>query len=229
MSTSENTSTKRIFMPYNILSNISLNSSLYYINQITPQSFVNLSNTPSLTSQIKTVANSTTDFASAKAYSAYSTYASQQTIIADPISPGISVATTSTDEAQKPSSGQKPLSPQDLANNRFILKSVNDTPFIPLNNSKLPELSFDENLQISGAMGNYFSGKATLSGDQLKTQGLAMTRVLSHNPQLNELDVQLGKMLSDGAQISFDGYELTLKSNQYTLTWMLAAPQYFRY
>ncbi|MCS3430652.1 META domain-containing protein [Klebsiella sp. BIGb0407] len=210
-------------MPHNALSNISLSSSLYSIYQVAPQALVNLPANQSFTSKINTAAHSTQAFASARAYSGYSSYTSQQAIIANPVDPGFSVASKGTHEAQKP------LSPQDLVNNRFILQSVNGTPFVAKNKEKIPELSFDENLQMSGVMGNYFSGKATLSGDQLKTEGLAMTRMLSHNPQLNELDVQFDKMLNKGAKISFDGYELTLKNNEYTLIWMQAAPQYFSY
>lgn len=74
-------------MPYNALSSVSMNSSLYAINQIVPQAFVNLSDTPSFTSQIKTTTNSTKAFASAKAYSAYSGYSNPQTIVAHLVNP----------------------------------------------------------------------------------------------------------------------------------------------
>ena len=78
-------------MPYNAPSSISMNSSLYPINQIGPQAFVSLSDTPSFTSQIKKTTNSTQAFASAKAYSAYSGYANPQIIVADPVNPGFNL------------------------------------------------------------------------------------------------------------------------------------------
>jgi len=92
----------------------------------------------------------------------------------------------------------------------------------------LPELIFDDKPQVLGAMGNYFSGQTTLNGEQLKTKSLAMTYILSSEPQLNELDDRLSKILSTGVQVSFDGYQLMLENNQYILTYLLAAPQYFR-
>ena len=122
-------------------------------------------------------------------------------------------------------SEQKSLSAQDLENHRFVLQSVNGTPFVAKENANLPELSFGDKLQISGAMCNRFFGQATLSGDQLKAEGLGMTRMMCGEPQLNELDNQLGQMLSNGAQVSLNGQQLTLKNGQHTLTYTLAKPQ----
>lgn len=122
-------------------------------------------------------------------------------------------------------SAQKSLSAQDLENHRFVLQSVNGTPFVASESGKAPELSFGEKMQISGAMCNRFFGQATLSGDQLKAENLAMTRMMCGEQQLNELDNQLGQMLQAGAQISLNGQQLTLKSDQHTLTYTLAKSQ----
>lgn len=122
-------------------------------------------------------------------------------------------------------SEQKPLSAQELANHRFVLQSVNGTPFVAKDNTNVPELSFGDKLQISGAMCNRFFGQASLSGDQLKAEGLAMTRMMCGEPQLNELDSQFGQMLSSGAQLSLNGQQLTLKNDQHTLTYTLAKSQ----
>ena len=122
-------------------------------------------------------------------------------------------------------SEHKALSAQDLENHRFVLQSVNGTPFVPQETGKVPELSFGEKMQISGAMCNRFFGQATLTGDQLKAEGLAMTRMMCGESQLNALDNQLGQMLSTGAQISLHGQQLTLKSDQHTLTYQLAGSQ----
>ena len=122
-------------------------------------------------------------------------------------------------------SEQKSLSVQDLENHRFVLQSVNGTPFVATEGGNVPELSFGDKLQMSGAMCNRFFGQATLSGDQLKAEGLAMTRMMCAEPQLNELDNQFGQMLSNGAQVSLNGQQLTLKNDQHTLTYTLAKPQ----
>lgn len=123
------------------------------------------------------------------------------------------------------SSEQKTLSVQDLENHRFVLQSVNGTPFVATETGRVPELSFGDKMHISGAMCNRFFGQASLHGDQLKADGLAMTRMMCGEPQLNELDNQLGQMLSTGAEVSFNGQQLTLKTGQQTLTYRLATPQ----
>jgi len=120
---------------------------------------------------------------------------------------------------------QKSLSAQDLENHRFVLQSVNGTPFVAKEGANVPELSFGDKLQLSGAMCNRFFGQATLNGDQLKAEGMAMTRMMCAEPQLNDLDNQFGQMLTSGAQISLNGQQLTLKNDQHTLTYTLAKPQ----
>lgn len=122
-------------------------------------------------------------------------------------------------------SAQKTLSAQDLENHRFVLQSVNGTPFVATETGKLPELGFGDKMQISGSMCNRFFGQATLNGDQLKAEGLAMTRMMCAEPQLNELDNQLGQMLHTGAQVSLNGQQLTLKNEQHTLVYTLTNAQ----
>ncbi len=122
-------------------------------------------------------------------------------------------------------SEQKSLSAQDLENHRFVLQSVNGTPFVAKEGVNVPELNFGDKLHISGAMCNRFFGQATLSGDQLKAEGLAMTRMMCAEPQMNALDNQFGQMLGNGAQVSLNGQQLTLKNDQHTLTYTLAKPQ----
>lgn len=122
-------------------------------------------------------------------------------------------------------SEQKTVTAKDLENHRFVLQSVNGSAFVAQDSARIPELSFGDKLQISGAMCNRFFGQATLNGDQLKAEGLAMTRMMCSEPQLNELDNQFGQMLSNGAQVSFNGQQLTLKNDQHTLTYSLATAQ----
>ncbi|MBS0847411.1 META domain-containing protein [Citrobacter sp. JGM124] len=122
-------------------------------------------------------------------------------------------------------SGQKNLVAQDLENHRFVLQSVNGSPYVAKDSGKVPELGFGEKMQIFGAMCNRFVGQGTLNGDQLKAEGLGMTRMMCDDPQLNALDNQLTQMLNNGARISFNGQQLTLERDQYTLVYTLARPQ----
>lgn len=205
-------------MQNNISSNTSLSSSRCYIDRTEAQTSGHKPENLSLTSQVKTATHSAEILASTR------TRAGLQTSVSNPVSPPISVATTSTDETQKQSSGKELLSPQDLANKSFRLQSVNGTPFVGQNDSSSPPLRFDANLKISGAMGNFFLGQATLNGDQLKAKCLGVTRMAPRTQQLGQLNVQISEMLRAGAKVSFDGYQLTLTSGQYTLTYLLATP-----
>lgn len=120
---------------------------------------------------------------------------------------------------------QKTLSAQDLENHHFVLQSVNGTPFVAPESGRVPEIGFGENLQLSGSMCNRFFGQATLQGDRLKAENLAMTRMMCAEPELNALDNQLGEMLHQGAQITLSGQQLTLKSEQNTLVYRLTNGQ----
>lgn len=120
---------------------------------------------------------------------------------------------------------QKPLTAQDLQNHRFVLQSVNGTPFVATESGRVPEIGFGENLQLSGSMCNRFFGEATLQGDRLKAENLAMTRMMCAEPELNALDNQLGEMLQQGAEVTLNGQQLTLKSDKYTLVYTLTNAQ----
>ncbi len=50
-------------------------------------------------------------------------------------------------------------------------------------------------------MCNRFSGEGKLSNGELTAKGLAMTRMMCANPQLNELDNTISEMLKEGAQV----------------------------
>lgn len=187
-------------MQNNIQSDTSRSFSLHYTNSIGTQPSGNQPGNLSLASQIKAITNSTENLDSLR-------------ILDDP---------QTITAAQ---SGQIPLLPQNLVNRRFVLQSVNGTPFVAKKYAKVPELNFDDKLQVTGIMCNYFSGKATLSGNQLQAENLAMTMMSCNETQLNKLDGQFTKMLSTGAQVCLNGQQLALKSGQYTLTYLLVEPQ----
>ena len=111
---------------------------------------------------------------------------------------------------------------QDLQHHRFVLESVDGKPLVVKNTKRAPELSFGENMHISGAMCNRFMGQATLENNTLKVKGLGMTMMLCVEPQLNDLDHRINDMLTAGANVSLANQQLVLKSGQHTLTYKLA-------
>lgn len=109
---------------------------------------------------------------------------------------------------------------EQLQHHRFVLTSVNGQP---LNTGDKPlELSFGEEMYVSGNMCNRFSGKGKVSDGELKVKALAMTRMLCADPQLNTLDATLGKMLREGAQVDLTETQLTLATADQTLVYKLA-------
>ncbi|EQT62291.1 heat-inducible protein [Escherichia coli] len=101
-----------------------------------------------------------------------------------------------------------------------MLESVNGKPVTSDKNP--PEISFGEKMMISGSMCNRFSGEGKLSNGELTAKGLAMTRMMCANPQLNELDNTISKMLKEGAQVDLTANQLTLATAKQTLTYKLA-------
>lgn len=109
---------------------------------------------------------------------------------------------------------------EQLQHHRFVLTSVNGQA---LNTQGKPlELSFGENMYVSGNMCNGFSGKGSISGGELKVKALAMTRMLCSDPQRNTLDHTLSTMLRDGAQVDLTENQLTLATADQTLVYKLA-------
>ena len=109
---------------------------------------------------------------------------------------------------------------QDLQHHRYVLQTVDGKPLTGI--KRMPELSFGENMHISGAMCNRFMGQATLENNTLKVKGLGMTMMLCVEPQLNDLDHRINEMLTAGANVSLANQQLVLKSGQHTLTYKLA-------
>ncbi|WP_105719620.1 heat shock protein HslJ [Cronobacter dublinensis] len=112
------------------------------------------------------------------------------------------------------------ITPETLQHHRYVLQTVNGAPLDATR--RVPELSFGEKMHVSGSMCNRFVGQGELHGDTLKVNGLASTRMLCAEPQLNELDKLIGEMLSQGATVSVEKQQLTLHYRQYTLVYKLA-------
>lgn len=109
---------------------------------------------------------------------------------------------------------------EQLQHHRFVLTSVDGQELKP--GEKPLELSFGEDMYVSGNMCNRFSGKGKISDGELKVKTLAMTRMLCADPGLNALDSTLSKMLRDGAQVDLTESQLTLATADRTLVYKLA-------
>ena len=119
--------------------------------------------------------------------------------------------------------GKASVQPEQLTSHRFVLENVNGKA---VKNTKTPpEISFNalsdislvNNISVSGAMCNRFSGQGKLSEGELKVKTLSMTRKLCSEPQLNELDQAIGDMLRKGAQVDLTEDQLTLATADKTL------------
>jgi len=111
--------------------------------------------------------------------------------------------------------GKASVQAGQLEGHRFVLESVNGVAIKP--SAVPPEMSFGEKMAVSGVMCNRFSGQGKLSEGELKVKGMAMTRKLCSEPQLNELDATIGDMLSKGAQVDLTEDQLTLATAEKTL------------
>lgn len=118
------------------------------------------------------------------------------------------------------SSRSDTLKPEQLANQRFVLESVNGQP-VQLT-GPLPEISFDQDLRVSGKMCNGFTGQGKLSGGELTVKHMGMTMMLCVEPQRNELDHTINTLLSNGVQVDITNNQLTLATASQSLVYKRA-------
>lgn len=124
--------------------------------------------------------------------------------------------------------GKASVQPEQLQGHRFMLvnvdgKAVTGTAAQPeISFSAQSDISLVKNITVSGTMCNHFNGQGKLSDGELKVNGLAMTRKLCTEPQLNALDQTLGDMLRKGAQVDLTEDQLTLATAEKTLTFKRA-------
>lgn len=124
--------------------------------------------------------------------------------------------------------GKASVQPEQLQGHRFMLENVDGKAVT--GTAAQPEISFSaqsdislvKNITVSGTMCNHFHGQGKLSDGELKVNGLAMTRKLCTEPQLNALDQTLGDMLRKGAQVDLTEDQLTLATAEKTLTFKRA-------
>lgn len=107
----------------------------------------------------------------------------------------------------------------DLMHHRFVLIKSNDQE---ISSDEQAELIFGEKMTITGKMCNQFSGQVTLNNDNIKGSGLAMTKMLCSDEQLNQLDYILTQLITNGAEINLTNNQLTLKNNENELIYQLS-------
>lgn len=120
--------------------------------------------------------------------------------------------------ACKPASATtKELTDQDLMHHRFEVVSLNEKPLSTQKDTP-SEISFNEDMNITGKACNRFRGKATLAKGVLTMPNAAATRMFCAEEDLNKLESALFAMLSKGAKISLEGEQLVLSDKDNVIT-----------
>jgi Heat shock protein len=114
--------------------------------------------------------------------------------------------------------GNTKVTAQDLASNTYVLQSINGTSFT--SRERTPEITFQENMRVSGQTCNRFMGQGQLKDGTLQVAEMASTMMLCADPQLNTMERDLAAMLRAGAAISLDGKNLTLSRDGITYVYL---------
>ncbi|MEE8728593.1 MAG: heat shock protein HslJ [Rahnella inusitata] len=108
----------------------------------------------------------------------------------------------------------------DLQHHRFELLSV-DGQTVPAAQGRIPEIEFGEKMHVSGKMCNNFFGQGELQNSVLTVKGLASTRMLCSDENLNKWDQVIGEVLNNGAALNLQDHKLTLTQGKHTLVYRL--------
>lgn len=114
----------------------------------------------------------------------------------------------------------KPVTESDLLHHNFALQSVDGVAVKP-HRGNGPNIEFGETMYVSGAMCNRFFGNGQLRDGILTVKGLASTRMLCPDPQLNQWDAMIGDVLGNGAKVTLSAQQLTLSGSDHTLVYKL--------
>lgn len=101
---------------------------------------------------------------------------------------------------------------QDLLHRRFVLKSANGKDYSQKN--RVPDLSFNEGMRISGGICNHFVGQAALDQNTLTAPNMASTKMLCADQELNELESAFAEMLRAGAAVVLNDEGLILRGDK---------------
>jgi len=105
-----------------------------------------------------------------------------------------------------------------LSDHNFVLKSVDGQVVTPVAGIR-PGINFAQDMQVSGVMCNRFFGQGKLEHGELRVPQLASTRMLCIDPQLNEWEMMIGKMLTAGVTLQLERQTLTLSGSGHTLVY----------
>ena len=106
----------------------------------------------------------------------------------------------------------------DLLHHHFVLVKANGQD---VSSDKAAELEFGENMNITGKMCNRFVAKVTLENETIKGAGVGMTKMLCNDEQLDKLDGIITQMITEGAKVSLNKDQLTLKNESNELIYQL--------
>lgn len=100
----------------------------------------------------------------------------------------------------------KSLTQSDVMHRNFVLTEVNGKAF---ESEEIPNIEFNEEFRVSGAICNFYTGQGELVGDILYVRSMAMTKMLCAEQNLNDLEFTFANMMMNGARISYKGDFLT--------------------
>lgn len=115
--------------------------------------------------------------------------------------------------------GAKAPSREDLMHRRFVLSEVDGKAFSGA--ERVPDIAFDENFRVYGAVCNRYMGQGELAGDVLTVRQAASTKMLCGDDELNNLETLFHQMLQAGAKIDLSDASLTLRQGGRALTYTL--------
>lgn len=111
------------------------------------------------------------------------------------------------------------IAQQDLLHHRFVLVSCDGKDFSA--KERVPSIEFNEGLHVSGAVCNRFTGQGRLADNMLVVEQLASTKMFCVDPDLNELEQLLMRMLSGGAELCFNGRNLVIRQGGHEFLYKL--------
>ncbi|MCL1889341.1 MAG: META domain-containing protein [Desulfovibrionaceae bacterium] len=116
--------------------------------------------------------------------------------------------------------GDYVITQEDLLHHRFVLVSSDGKNFSA--KERIPAIEFNEGLRVSGVVCNRFTGQGRLAGNVLAVDQLASTKMLCADPDLNELENLLTRMLSEGAELRIEGADLAVRQGGHELLYKIS-------
>ncbi|UJF18116.1 META domain-containing protein [Vibrio sp. SS-MA-C1-2] len=132
-----------------------------------------------------------------------------------------STATSTKQENQQPSNSKLALTAENLQHHNWVLVKINDNKFKVPENFEVPNIEINEKLTTTGRAGcNNFFGQIEVKGDQLRIDGMGMTRMMCIG-NIVDIENAVTATLSDWSDVTLTKEQLILKGDKYTLTYVL--------